>query len=103
MQNCGKMPNQSLHDIDDHLRHIEAINSEVRSVMRASSAASSSSSQTAEAELEGSPEPIPSTPDPQLPSSYEFFPLVSLPDVVVRRLLYYLSYDQAGHLLRIKI
>ena len=103
MQNCGKMPNQSLHDIDDHLRHIEAINSEVRSVMRASSAASSSSSQTAEAELGGSPDPIPSTPDPQLPSSYEFFPLVSLPDVVVRRLLYYLSYDQAGHLLRIKI
>ena len=86
------MPNQSLHDIDDHLRHIEAINSEVRSVMRASSSsASSSNSQTAEAELE----PIPSTPDPQLPSSYEFFPLVSLPDVVVRRLLYYLSYDQA--------
>lgn len=92
------MPNQSLHDIDDHLRHIEAINSEVRSVMRASSSAASSSSnsQTGEAELGGSPEPIPSTPDPQLPSSYEFFPLVSLPDVVVRRLLYFLSYDQVA-------
>ena len=88
------MPNQSLHDIDDHLRHIEAINSEVRSVMRASSSAVSTSS--SEAELGGgSPEPIPSTPDPQLPSSFECFPLVSLPDVVVRRLLYYLSYDQA--------
>ena len=51
-----------------------------------------------EADLGGSPDPTPSTSDPQLPSSYKFFPLLSLPDVVVRRLLSYLSYDQVARM-----
>merc|ERR1712117_358924 len=51
-----------------------------------------------EADLGGSPDPTPSTSDPQLPSSYKFFPLLSLPDVVVRRLLSYISYDQVARM-----
>merc|ERR1712066_1118835 len=58
----------------------------------AAAAASSSANQLALPEFE----PIPSSPDPMLPSSYEFFPLTSLPDVVMRRLLFYLSYDQVA-------
>ena len=51
-----------------------------------------------EADLGGSPDPTPSTSDPQLPSSYKFSLLLSLPDVVVRRLLSYLSYDQVARM-----
>ena len=50
-----------------------------------------------EADLGGSPDPTPSTsdPQPQLPSSYKFFPL---PEVVVRHVLSYLSYDQVARM-----